>query len=140
MDDCVMRSPKLLRTPAKILEEKPHYEGRSEIMGFPLSPNYRPRAEDFSKLTRTELVLYGYQYFLVDGTTGSHYDDFLKNVCRSYVALGYFPPALISDFQGDKDSLQDEDVLVIAACKASLTLAKQKYEMALKSLCKRFGI
>ncbi|NDV63369.1 hypothetical protein G0Q06_12965 [Puniceicoccales bacterium CK1056] len=109
-------------------------------MGFPLPLNFRPRPEDIPKLASTELVLYDYQYFLVDGASDSEYSEFLFNVCRSYVALGYLPPAVISDVPGDKATMKDADVLAIGACKKSLGIAKRAYEKALKSFCKRFGM
>jgi hypothetical protein len=110
------------------------------MMGFPLPHEYCPLQEDFKQLIGTHLVMYDRFYFLVDGLMNQHYDDFIWNVCRSYVALGYLPPAIISDVQGDKNTLKDEDVLVIAACKTSLAMAKTMYEKALSQFCKRFGI
>lgn len=140
LDDCVMRYPKTLRTPARILEDQLQFTGKSEIMALPMPYNFRPHKDDIPKLQGTQLVLYDYHYFLVDAVPGSEYSEFLMNVCRSYVALGYLPPAVISDVQGDKNTLKDEDVLVIAACKTSLAMAKTMYEKALSQFCKRFGI
>jgi hypothetical protein len=138
--DCVMEFPMVLKTAVQIRENQTNLRPKGGVPAFPLPYDYLPTSKDIKRLVGTQMAHFGGKYLLIDDAPAEKYETFIWNMCRSYVALGYLPPAVISNLQGNRAEVHDNDVLTIGACRRSLKIARDLYGNALAAFRKRFGV
>lgn len=134
--DVVMLYPRSFATP--LIQGKS--SGSSElgrIIAVPLPYDYQPSADQAGSLADAQLVWHSGQYYIIAPSVKDIH-QFFWTLNAAYVFLGFLPPALIANLHGEIHT--EEDLLVVAACKRSLSLARDDYAETLRDFCRRFNV